>query len=46
MEVYNLKSKKTLILVFALAMIATACSSAAVPCDEVKLVLVAMGYLI
>ena len=37
MEVYNLKSKKTLILVFALAMIATACSSAAVPCDEVEI---------
>ena len=37
MEVYNLKSKKTLILVFALAMIATACSSGAVPCDEVEI---------
>ena len=32
-----MKSKKTLILVFALAMIATACSSAAVPCDEVEI---------
>ena len=37
MEVYNLKSKKTLILFFALAMVATACSSAAVPCDEVEI---------
>jgi polar amino acid transport system substrate-binding protein len=32
-----LKSKKTLILFFALAMVATACSSAAVPCDEVEI---------
>ena len=37
MEVYNLKSKKTLILFFALAMVASACSSAAVPCDEVEI---------
>ncbi len=37
MEVYNLKSKKTLILFFALAMVATACSTAAVPCDEVEI---------
>ena len=37
MEVYNLKSKKTLILFFALAMVATACSIAAVPCDEVEI---------
>jgi len=32
-----LKSKKTLILFFALAMVASACSSAAVPCDEVEI---------
>ena len=32
-----MKSKKTLILFFALAMVATACSSAAVPCDEVEI---------
>jgi polar amino acid transport system substrate-binding protein len=32
-----LKSKKTLILFFALAMVATACSTAAVPCDEVEI---------
>jgi polar amino acid transport system substrate-binding protein len=37
MEVYNLKSKKTLILFFALAMVASACSTAAVPCDEVEI---------
>ena len=37
MEVYNLKSKKTIILFFALAMVATACSTAAVPCDEVEI---------
>ena len=37
MEVYNLKSKKTLILFFALAMVATACSGAATPCDEVEI---------
>ena len=32
-----MKSKKTLILFFALAMVASACSSAAVPCDEVEI---------
>ena len=32
-----MKSKKTLILFFALAMVATACSTAAVPCDEVEI---------
>jgi polar amino acid transport system substrate-binding protein len=32
-----LKSKKTLILFFALAMVASACSTAAVPCDEVEI---------
>ena len=32
-----MKSKKTLILFFALAMVASACSTAAVPCDEVEI---------
>ena len=32
-----MKSKKTLILFFALAMVATACSGAATPCDEVEI---------
>ena len=32
-----MKSKKTLILIFALAMVASACSSAAVPCNEAEI---------
>ena len=32
-----MKSKKTLILIFALAMVASACSSAAVPCSEAEI---------
>ncbi len=32
-----MKNKKTLILIFALAMVATACSGTATPCDEVDI---------
>jgi hypothetical protein len=32
-----LKNKKTLILIFALALVATACSGTATPCDEVDI---------
>ena len=32
-----MKNKKTLILIFALALVATACSGTATPCDEVDI---------
>ena len=32
-----MKSKKSLLLIFVLALVATACSTAATPCDEAEI---------